>query len=304
MAITSIGYAGTVNAFEWAKLAPRIGELYSVDWNGYNAVVAAGDRAIRISSGVATGVGICDTNDANVTLTHAAASSGVRYDMIVLRRTWASKLTTLAIVQGTATRQLPARTTNPGTVDDQPLWLIRITAGSTVPVIEADLRVFRGPGGLAANSELALQYLTYLGTRVSIGDKDYVLSEPANWSQSANDIVAPAQVMGISTAMVGAKPNPLLTRMFFQAGTTVTTTDPYGWCRITFPTPFPGGLVTFQSMNGDGGIGCLIFEIAGFPYNPYGPSQRREDVVLRVWRNHDIVMSRTQIRINWLALGW
>lgn len=309
MAITSIGYAGTVNAFEWAKLAPRIGELYSVDFNGFNAVVAAGDRAIRITPGVATGAGICDTSDANVTVTHAAASSGVRYDMIVLRRTWASKLTTVAVVQGTGTREVPARTMNPGTVDEQPLFLVRITAGSTVPIIEADLRLFRGAGGLTANDQLALYYVTTVGTRISIGDVDWVLTDQAGvgptWRRSANDILTPVQVLGISTAMVGSKPNPAETRLFLQGGTDSPTTDPNGWLRITFPKPFPNGLISFVCMNGDGVVGNIMFEIAGSPYNAYGPSQRREDVVMRVWSaNQGLAVRNSRVRCNWIAIGW
>lgn len=193
MAITSIGYAGTVNAAQWAQLAPRLGEFYSVDrfGNSYNASVAGGDRAIRISEGTASGFGITDANDSAITVTHAAASSGVRYDMIVLRRNWSTKLTTLAVVQGTSTRQVPARTRNPGTIDDQPLWLIRITAGSTVPVIEADLRLFNGHGGLAANSDLVLQYINTVGTRISIGSNDWTLPDETNWHRSSNEDIAP-----------------------------------------------------------------------------------------------------------------
>lgn len=312
MAITSIGYAGTVNAADWAKLAPRIGELYSVDWDGYAAAVAAGDRAVRIGSGVATGVGICDTNDSNVILTHPAASSGVRYDMIVLRRTWASKATVPVVVTGTPTRQLPARTANPGTVDDQPLWLIRITAGSTVPIIEADLRAFRGPGGLVAGSELALQYLTYVGTVVRVGGSVWHCALGPTGTAEWRKVEDPAfsnssgiELYGYSSALDGNIAARGDAGFKIQAGTTVNTSDNAAYSRLTFPKPFPGGLLSISIMGGDATVSDPVFYIGG-----HWGTGSRSNVVYQLWGtswadvNKRVMVPNRIHRINWIAIGW
>lgn len=312
MAISSIGYAGTVNAAEWAKLAPRIGALYSVDWNGFNASVAAGDRAISVGIGVSCGVGICDTSDSAVTVTHPAAASGVRYDMVVLRRTWSSKLTTVAVVQGTSTRQVPARTTNPGTVDEQPLWLIRITAGSTVPIIEADLRVFRGHGGLAAGNELALQYLTTIGTRVRVGGVVWHCVLGANGTAEWKRVEDPdfpnssaIELYGHASALDGNVTARGDVGFKIQAGSNVYTSDNAAYTRLTFPKPFPNGLLSVVIMGGDSTVSDPVFYIGG----PWGTGNKA-NVVYQLWGtswadvNKRVMVPNRQHRINWIAIGW
>ncbi|GGH34260.1 hypothetical protein [Microbacterium album] len=183
--ITSVGYAGTVSEVEWADLAWRAGGArYGVagidDWR---ATVAMGDRAVQISPGKGWGNGVVDTSDAPEVLTAAPVASGTRYDLLVARRDWQTRQTTFAIVQGSAERAIPARATDVGIVDEQPLWLLRVVAGQSQVQEIIDVRVIPGDGGMLAFDQLALSYLGLLGTVVRIGD--------VVWSRVLNAVGTP-----------------------------------------------------------------------------------------------------------------
>lgn len=170
MAITSIGYAGSINTAEWGLLAPRLGRSYFVQKAAdFRATTVIGaDRTVRIDPGIAGGKGIVDVSDAAQTV---QLTAGSRWHMVVLRRDWtAPGRTTLEVIAGTAARALPNRSVSPGTMDDQPLWLIRTASGSSEPVEYVDLRCWHGDGGVVAASAEALAYLAELGSRVTIGD--------------------------------------------------------------------------------------------------------------------------------------
>lgn len=166
----SAGYAGTVDAAQWADLLPDAGgSIYGV--NGMNdwrpTIGGTGDRAVTLAAGSGWGHGVRDVSAAPITLNHDAAT-GERWDLIVARRTWATKVTCFTIIQGSATKALPARNTSPGTLDDQPVALVRIVGNSVVDVV--NLLVYPGPGGVFAVDRLALSYLDPLGTQIRISD--------------------------------------------------------------------------------------------------------------------------------------
>lgn len=167
MAITSKGYTGTVDYADWAELTDRLGAQYSVFDNAFNAtVVSGGTRQVSIGTGIASGKGIRDNNDAAVTLAGASVASGDRYDLIALRRNWGTKVSQLVLIAGGPSRVLPARNTNPGVLDDHPLWLVRFSAGQTLPQELIDLRVWHGDGGCVAKDNLVRSFLTRIGTRI------------------------------------------------------------------------------------------------------------------------------------------
>lgn len=313
MAITSIGYAGSINTTQFANLADHLGVSYNIVGEGdFNATATSGDRQLSIAPGTATGRGVRDTKTGSDIVQMPPISSGTRYDLVALRRNWNTGVTSLVVIQGTSTRAVPGRMTNPGDQDDHPLWLVRVQAGLSAVQEVIDLRVWNRNGGATAKDPMVRSFMNGVGQKIRIGTDVHQIgfntAGQAVWIKVEdpafiNDYAV--QLYGVGTAMHGSISSKAPGLPFqMQAATTVTTTDAAGWCRITFPRTFPNGLLTFQAMNGDGGIGCLIFEIAGHPYNVYGPSVRREDVVLRVWRDHTIVMARTMIRINWLAIGW
>lgn len=166
----SAGYAGTVDAAQWADLIPDAGgSIYGV--NGMNdwrpTLGGTGDRAVTIAAGSGWGHGVRDVSAAPITLNHDSAT-GERWDLIVARRTWATKVTCFTIIQGSATKALPERNSSPGTLDDQPVALVRIVGNTAVEVI--NLLVYPGDGGAFAVDRLVLTYLDRLGTQVRIGD--------------------------------------------------------------------------------------------------------------------------------------
>lgn len=170
MAITSVGYAGTVTDADWPLLSRlAAGHTYTVqDRTDFNATPGVGDRVVSISGGTAAGAGILDVSNSAVSITLPSVSSGSRWDLIGLRRLWSSGATTVVRVAGTANKVIPARASTPGIEDIQPLWLLRVAAGAVTIQEWVDLRCFIVDGGAFANDDLVRSYLTGLGTQISI----------------------------------------------------------------------------------------------------------------------------------------
>ena len=197
MAFTSIGYDGTVNESQWAKLIPSAGSSeYGVKGAGDLKVSAVPGQPLMVSvaAGTTWGHGVLDTETANTTITCSAISSGTRWDLIALRRNWqplAGGPTSVVKVTGTASKTIPAaRETDPGVEDDQPLALVQWTAGQTQPTAIIDLRCWAGNGGVIAKDELALTYLAKLGATVTIGKATWTYAPGSNdipgWTSSAD----------------------------------------------------------------------------------------------------------------------
>lgn len=175
MAITSsVGYGGSIDETEWARMASLLGASYGVvgpdDWRV--TTVPAADRTVAIAAGTGWGRGVRDINDGPVTLQGDVVATGSRWDLVVARRDWEldGGKTTFEIVKGGATKQLPAgRLVGPGVLDDQPIALVRFTAGQQLPTELVDLRCWPGNGGLVAVAMEALAYLDDVGSRVSVG---------------------------------------------------------------------------------------------------------------------------------------
>lgn len=171
MAITDIGYAGTVSDVEWASLIPLAGgSEYAVPSpDDYRATVAAGTRNVDISPGVAAGQGVLSESGTTVTLNFASVGSGSRWDLVALHRNWGTTTTTLVVIQGGTAKALPARDNTPGVQDDQPLWLVRVAAGQTVVQEIVDIRAFVGNGGAYAVDDLVRSYIDRVGTVITVG---------------------------------------------------------------------------------------------------------------------------------------
>lgn len=187
MTITSAGYAGTVSDQQWADMMPRVGSaLYSVDDPAsFKVSIAGGTRTVSVAAGGASAVGIYDVSNAPVTKSLSSVPSGTRWDLVVLRRTWATKVTSVEVIEGGSSMALPARTTNPGTVHEQPLALVRVDTSTSVQEV-IDLRCVSGDGGLVAFHDMARSYLDRVGTVVRIGD--------LVWSRVVDALGSPAWV--------------------------------------------------------------------------------------------------------------
>lgn len=173
MTITSIGYEGTVDYADWAVLITSQGAPYSVfAADGFAVAAGAGTREVTVQPGRASGHGILDDSDAVETLTGASVSSGSRWDLVALRRDWAAGTTTPVLIQGTSSKAIPTRETDPGVEDDQPIALVRFAAGLTAVQEVVDLRVWKGA---VARDLLARDYHTDIGSRLRILGVTWVL---------------------------------------------------------------------------------------------------------------------------------
>ncbi len=143
MAVVSIGYDGTVDETKWARLAPYLGQSYSVggatDWRV--EPVTGVDRTVRVRAGVAYGHGVRDDSDASVNVQLDTVASGSRWDTIVARRNWATNTTTPTFVKGGTSQAVAGGlNANPGLMDNQHIALAQITAGQQAPTAVVDIR--------------------------------------------------------------------------------------------------------------------------------------------------------------------
>ncbi|MDF2992095.1 MAG: hypothetical protein K0S37_2609 [Microbacterium sp.] len=253
MAITSAGYEGTVNEPEWSDLlAMAGGRQYGVggpgDWKVTPGVGA--DRQIQIAVGRGFGYGVRDLSDAVATLQLPA---GERWHLITAHRDWQANQTTFAAISGGVEMQLPPRDTTPGTVDDQPLALVRVRAASQIALADIiDLRIWGGDGGALAMHELVLQFANRLGTRVRIGNRE--------WSRVVDSLGSPAwAVTGTETRHNGNPgatlagidvpsgalllPGAQIKTGMLTSGTTVAFGNEY-MPAIVFEQPFPNGILS------------------------------------------------------------
>lgn len=325
MAITSVGYDGVVNETQWAALIKKVGAAeYGVvgvdDWK-VTPVVGA-DRTVSIAPGKGWGHGVFDENTAAVALQLDPITTGVRYDLIVMRRDWTGTggVSTFAKVTGTDAVQIPTgRTTGPGVIDEQPIALVQVIAGQATVGVIRDLRCWAGNGGLKIWHDLSLSYLNSIATTITdMGNgKKYTrhigLDGNPYWTVGVEDGYIP--LYGTAGTVSGGIPTANTEAGFakspsflIQAGTTVQPTDAAGYGRITWPKAFPNGLVTVILTNGDSSAtGGAIIEVEG--NNAFwGPSGNgsRVDVVymMRDFLGTQAMKPNTWHRVNWIAIGW
>lgn len=172
MTITSVGYEGTVDDEQWANMVPRVGgAFFSVDdFGSFRVTAAAGTRAIQVAGGGASAWGVYDRSNGVETTSLTSVPSGVRWDLVVLRRDWEAGESTIVVIPGGSVKELPTREDTPGEKVDQPLALVPVSAGSSVVGEIVDLRCSVHNGGAIAWDDLARTYLNQLGTDIRIGD--------------------------------------------------------------------------------------------------------------------------------------
>jgi len=193
MAITSIGYPNTVGAtnIDWANAQLGLGRGY---WTQAGSAVQVtpksdGTRQVNIGAGWFGAHGVVDHNLSTATVTLPTVASGTRWFMIVARRNWnpGSIGTTFTYIDGgTSNSTLPSRNTD-GTVsggsglDDQPLALVPLTAGDTVPGAPIDLRARCYLGDIYhAADERTLQYMAAYGRVIKVGNTTWTYG-PGGW---------------------------------------------------------------------------------------------------------------------------
>lgn len=174
MAVTitdSVGYEGTIQEPDWARLmvyagGRQYGVVAPADWK---VTPGAADREIRIAPGMGFGAGVLDRTTAEASLSLPAPVAGSRWHLIIARRDWQANESSFDSIAGTTgNASLPARATNPGTLDEQPIALVRVQAGQSQVVEIRDLRVWGNVGGAFAVDDLVRQYISRLGTALFI----------------------------------------------------------------------------------------------------------------------------------------
>lgn len=185
MAFISAGYDGTVDEVQFAGMLPKAGNSeYGVVGAGDFAVtaVAGQDRTLSIAPGASWGHSVTDSMDINETRALAVPTNGSRWDLISLRRDWQPPggATTVSVTEGGTGATLPARENRPGILDDQPIALVRVDAGSTTVGEIIDLRCWGRNGGVYAKHDLVRSYLNGLGTHLNIDGVQWVRTLGAN----------------------------------------------------------------------------------------------------------------------------
>lgn len=311
MALTSVYYDGPVTETDRAKNlagAPEYGVYGPGDFN-----VTAHPSipyAVLVKAGRAHGHGVTDTAATDQVVQCATLASGTRWDLIVVRRNWQPALggpSTLEVVQAGATAQIPAaRKVGPGVEDDQPLFLVKWQGGTSAPVQFIDLRVWAGNGGLFAKDDFVRTYLTSLGTEVNINGVTWTLGLGTNslpaWEKSME--VGKSPVFGVGSPILGA---PAAGQGFlWQGGNLAATTDNAGFGRLTFPKPFPNGLLTVLISNADGfSTPGYTFAVAGnTPFWGSSGAGSKADVVYEVRKADGSMAVSAPHRLTYLIVGW
>lgn len=326
MAIISVGYDGAVTESQWADMIKKIGsaEYGVVGLNDLKVTsVPASDRTVSISAGKAWGHGVFDENTASASVQLDPVASGSRWDLVALRRNWTGVggATTLVKVNGTSAKEIPAgRSKGAGVIDDQPLALVQVVAGQSQPAAVVDLRCWSGNGGVIANNEMALSYMDSLASQVfiNVNGKTYtriigIDGNPA-WTVGAADGQLPLH--GFGNTLAGGIP-PLGAGFLIQAGTQVAHFDNSAYARVTFPKPFPNGLLFVAGFNGDDWAtgGSLTFASAGQVWGTEGYGTKNSWVYAGRAQEassngtgstvyNRLPMAGRIHRINWIAIGW
>lgn len=332
MAIVSVGYDGAVSEAQWAQMVSKVGSssygvVGSGDWKV--STVPATDRGVSIAAGAGWGAGVYDISDGPVVLqAEGLTSETYRWDMVVAQRDWSGTggSTTFKVVKGLSSgaQQLPIRAKNPGTLDDQPIALIQLQNGKTQVQQVVDLRCWAANGGMVIADPMAMGYLDAVGSTVFLGNTEYARTFDANGNPIWSIIAGGGRVglFGVGPVLQGTAGAPEAAGaggFLIQAGTTTATTDSNGAIRITWPKPFPNGLLTVTPsltissyiQPGENGV---LFGITGNTQY-YGNSGDKNSVVCQLlrgpgpysggqWTPNPVPYSGVPIRVNWIAIGW
>lgn len=232
MAVTNVGFDGTITETQLAGWVPVIGAaVYGVESEtAWKASVGTGDRVVSLAAGTGWGYGVRTTTDTAITVTLDTVADGSRWDLIVLNRRWTSNTATFMTITGGTTKTLPARNNNPGVNDDQPIALVQVTAGQTAVTAIVDLRVLARNGGVIGYDLLALDYLNQPGASVMIGSTRW------DYAPDTNNVLGWVSDSGHVLGSVG---QPAGVRPEIKSGNALVTTNADGQARINFTERFP-----------------------------------------------------------------
>jgi len=229
-----------VKETEWAESALSRGAMYGVIGDALKlSAHPTTPYAVNLSPGKFFGHGVWDELDNVQRVDSVGPANGVlRWDLIAARRDWQPSgggPTSYVSIRGGSSAAIPStRENRPGTVDDQPLWLVQWKGGETQPQVIIDLRCWTGPGGLEVAHDLALSYLKYPGAVVKSpsGLNRYARQANGVWDWERVDAGRPTLALSGTDA-----PAPVM-----EAGTVTVRTDANGATAIPFKARFPRAL--------------------------------------------------------------
>lgn len=234
MAITSVGYGGTVDYPDYGKGVVLPGRYSFDDSTHFRPTRRTGgaDRTVRIAGGTAQGYGIRDTeSDDYVDYQLPSVSSGGQWFLIYLKRDWSTETTTLTHeAANTGLTPLPPPIPggwydDPGVLARQPICYARVQAGQQYVTEVRDLRVWSNDGGLTATDEGVLQFYDRPGTTITIGRKTWTWSLAPNGSKSLDYIDGEVQDTGwVSSALANSG---------FEGERRYRVADGQGWFQAT-----------------------------------------------------------------------
>lgn len=192
MAITSIGYGGPVSETQIPTWARALGGLdYGVRDPGSWKVTAAGSgaRTVQVAGGGGTGRGITDASTGGEVVQLANPAAGSRWYVVCARRDTQGPggATTFGYVGDSdpssagavdPTAAINARKTfetTAGTIDEQPLALVRVTRDNPTVQAPIDVRCWQANGGAVGASDYVRGYLNRPGTMLLIDNALWVL---------------------------------------------------------------------------------------------------------------------------------
>lgn len=288
MTITTAGFDGALAEGDFAKIIGDAGTPYGPPCTLANLPDASSMRVsvnsgavltVTVSAGQILGWGVLVKSDAAIDKTLASVTSGTRWDLVCLRRDWSTNTASIEVVQGTATQAIPSgRSATPGGVDDQPLALVQVTAGQTVPTAVLDLRVF--PSKVLEASSL-LGVPTRLGTIVRVAGINYrreLVGTTPTWVSFEQPPVLASPSLSWRSGWVNSgtqlkvKPGRLVAYLRFKRnGATITASATGGLADtqvVTLPAPFGAtwqsphipalGLVNTVGTSGNAGFGAIL----------------------------------------------
>lgn len=235
-----------VKETQWAESAPSRGATYGVIGDALKLTAhPTTPYAVNLAPGKFFGRGVWDELDTVQRVDSVAPANGVfRWDMIAARRDWqptGGGPTSYVSIQGGSSAGIPpTRQNHPGSVDDQPLWLVQWKGGETQPQQIIDLRCWAGPGGVEVAHKLALNYLAEPGAAVKLGSSLWRYERKSNGVWEWREY----------------KPAELI-----QSGYKIVRTNPDGYCTVPYDEPFPGGtrIAVPVGMNPPAGMSLVRF---------------------------------------------
>jgi len=148
--IVSYGYTGAIEPnvpfATWQMVVGQRGYWCKDSGDCKPTGLSTGTYQVQIAPGWLGAHGVADNVTEAEVVPLTPPSSGRLYYLIVLHRDWSASTSTFQALPGgnSLPSSLPSRTTGPGVADDQPIALVSLAAGDTVPTITYDLRMWGG----------------------------------------------------------------------------------------------------------------------------------------------------------------